>query len=105
MSKEERRRLIKNEEKNGEVDGNLETVQEEEVCDCSCKKMWKSYKSCIEFSCLGFFALCTCFKKTLYNCCGFCFFPIKERFSTCCDNVDTDLNPYKNPNYNPYDHL
>lgn len=46
-----------------------------------------------------------CVSLTITGCFAFCCYPIKERCSTCFDNCDTDLNPYKNPNYNPYDYL
>ena len=46
-----------------------------------------------------------CVGLTISNCFGFCCYPIKERLNNCCDGCDTDLNPYKNPNFNPYDHL
>lgn len=100
---DENRRLIKERE-----------IDEEEECehdsdDCcegyDSKKNWKGYKSCVEFT---YLSTCQCLKfikKSISNCIGFFCFPIKERLCNCCDDIDKDLNPYKNPNYNPYDHL
>lgn len=99
--------LIKEEEEKKRLVISEHTAEgeEEEGCNCSCKKMWKGYKGCIEFTFFGIYSGFRCFFNSIYLCCGFFFFPIKERFCNCCDNVDKDLNPYKDPNYNPYDYL
>jgi hypothetical protein len=51
----EKKKLLKNEDKNeSESEEGYGTddprVKEPSRCSCSCKKMWKGYKACIEFS-------------------------------------------------------
>ena len=99
LEKEEKEKLIK------ETQAEDATLNEDECCQCSFKEAWKSYKTCLEFTYITIRKVCIAVKNAIYNCVGACCFPIKERFCNCCDNIDRDLNPYKNPNYNPYDHL
>ena len=96
IENDENKRLIKERE-----------VDEEEECehDDDCKKNWSGYKACVEFTYLSTCSCLSCIINGIARCIGFFCFPIKERFCNCCDDIDRDLNPYKNPNYNPYDHL
>jgi hypothetical protein len=105
---EERVRLVKREQNSEtiiEKDNIEETDYSEEECTCSCRKTWKCCKSGIEYVCLTLLSVITGVRKCISSCIGCFCYPIKERCCNCCDNVDRDLNPYKNPNWDPYDHL
>jgi hypothetical protein len=107
--KAERERFIVEKEETKRLIDEKEIVKEdlsfhEDEC-CSCREAWKAYKSCLELSYIGTRKFCISVKNAIYNCFGACCFPIKERCCNCCDEIDKDLNPYKNPNYNPYDYL
>jgi hypothetical protein len=102
IDEEERQNLVKREEKGQDQ---IEEDEEEYCCNCSYKKIWKGYKACLEFTAISIVTTLISIKNCICNCLGCCFFPIKERICQHCDDVDKDLNPYKNPNYNPYDYL
>lgn len=62
-----------------------------------------------QFSCMpikyGIKAIYNFITKGIGGCFGVCYYPVKERIAKQCDEADRDLNPYKDPNYNPYDYL
>jgi|LauGreDrversion4_2_1035121.scaffolds.fasta_scaffold1651177_2 hypothetical protein len=62
-------------------------------------------KGCLDSTFIGVRFCYISIRNAICNCFGTCFFPIKERCCNCCDDIDKNLNPYKNPTYNPYDHL
>ncbi len=101
--KEEEITLLKRTKEKDEIEEDI-IIEKEDDRNC-CEKLWDGYRGCIHgiYKCI--YSVCVGVKNCLYNCCGCCCYPIKERFNTCCENVDQDLNPYKNPNYNPYDKL
>ena len=99
------KKLIKKDGKEYIPDPNAPEHEDDEDCNYSYKKIWRGYKGCVEFSFMGVYSCFKGIKNGIYNCVGCCFYPIKERLCNCCDNVHSDLNPYANPNYNPYDHL
>ncbi len=80
-------------------------IEQDEEASCSCKKTMRGINSCVNSIFMGIYSCFRFIIKGIYSCFGVCCFPIKERCCNCCDNIDTDLNPYKNPNYNPYDFI
>jgi hypothetical protein len=103
--KERRRGVEKHIFKDDDVNSEATEKEDDEGCKCNCRKCWKDYKGCMSFSWLATIA---CFKflgNGVNRCVGACCYPIKERCYNSCDKCDGDLNPYKNPNYNPYDNL
>lgn len=108
--KEEKVKLITNTEENERIDEVDEEYEEtklenETACSHCCRKFWGGYKACLEATIIGVYKCIIGVKNGICNCLGCIFYPIKQRFCDCCDDVDKDLNPFKNPNYNPYDHL
>jgi hypothetical protein len=112
---EEKKRLLKEKKQKSkgiekhifkDEDNNSDTTEkEDEGCKCECRKMWKDYKGCVSFSWLATVAFFRFLGRGVNRCFGACCYPIKERCYNSCDKCDGDLNPYKNPNYNPYDNL
>lgn len=108
--KEEKVKLIKRTEEDeiiDEVDEYEDDNNREKQSGCAycCKKMWIGYIACLEGSIMGVYNCIVGIKNGICNCLGCLCYPIKQRFCDCCEDVDKDLNPFKNPNYNPYDHL
>ena len=100
IEKEERELLIDDRRKE-----KVKDAYDEDECECDCRKIWKGYKSCLDFTYIGIRNCFISVRNGIYCCIGGCCFPIKERFCNCCDNIDKELNPYKDPHYNPYDYL
>ena len=81
------------------------TSDEDGESKCTCKQCCNNYKSCISFSWLATVAFFTFIGSTIHRCIGDCCYPIKERCIDSCNKCDGELNPYKDPNYNPYDNM
>ena len=105
MTHRERKNFIEKEEKQTLIEEREIITEIKEEQGCSCKECCSGYKACLDSTFLGTRACIITVRKAICACLGTCFFPIKERCCNCCDDIDKDLNPYKNPNYNPYDHL
>jgi hypothetical protein len=90
--------IFKEEEKDSSSD-------EENKGKCSCTKCCQDYRGCVSLSCMAGIAFFAFIGSTLHRCFGACCYPIKERCIGSCDGCDRELNPYKDQNYNPYDHL
>ncbi len=106
--KEEKVKLIKHTEGDEiieEVEEKETTPENESASAGCCKKAWLVYVSCLEASIMGVYNCIVGIKNGICSCLGCLCYPIKQRFCDCCEDVDKDLNPYKNPNYNPYDHI
>jgi hypothetical protein len=107
--KEEKVRLITHTEgdkiEEVEEDAEVSKMENETGCSYYWKKVWRGYVACIEATITGVYSCLVGTKNGICNCLGCIFYPIKQRLCDCCDDVDKDLNPFKNPNYNPYDHL
>lgn len=90
-------KLLINEEKGNE---------EEQTNNINDKKDNKKLCNCnfVAFK-LGLKTIFSFFGRGVNGCCGVCCYPVKERLANNCEQVDRELNPYKDPNYNPYDYL
>lgn len=98
-------KIVIDEEKKRLIVDKKETYEDDNECTCSCRDLWNCIKSCCDNTYICIRTVVISIKKCVSACFGYFCFPIKERFCNCCDNIDRDLNPYKNPHYNPYDHL
>lgn len=105
MRKHREKNLVDREAKETLIKERESTSETEDDSSCTCKDCTNGYKSCLFSTFINYRICVSNVKKTIYSCIGGCFYPIKERCCNCCDNVDRDLNPYKDANYNPYDHL
>jgi hypothetical protein len=105
MYKHKEKIYIDREEKQTLIEERETITEYKETTSFSFQNCCSCYKGFLDCTFIGVRICFISVRNAICSCLGTCFFPIKERCCNCCDDVDKNLNPYKNPTYNPYDHL
>merc|ERR1711957_225143 len=85
-----------------EADAKKDDVEEEEEEEGCCTKCCNGYSACIIAVCKCIYNTISAIKNAIVFCCASWWYPLKERCCTCCDKCDKDMNPYKDPDHDPY---